>query len=218
MESENELSLRSRIAARVRRLPFGGVVVRVLRSFFGTGDTEDQWQRIVLNREVRRLIAGIDPGRRKVLEISGTSWPRDGYFAEYRSVDYPEFDVCAAPLGAKFDLVIAEQVFEHVLWPYRAGRNVHQMLESGGYFLITTPFMIKVHECPNDCTRWTETGLRYLLAECGFPLDKIVTGSWGNRACVRANLRWWQIYQPWRHSLRNDPEFPVQVWALAQRS
>ena len=28
-------------------------------------------------------------------------------------------------------------------------------------------------------------GLRHLLANCGFPLEKIVTGYWGNRACVR---------------------------------
>ena len=63
------------------------------------------------------------------------------------------------------------------------------MLQPGGHFLIVTPFLYKVHPNPYDCTRWTETGMRYFLAECGFPLDPITTGSWGNRACLEATLR-----------------------------
>ena len=71
------------------------------------------------------------------------------------------------PLDDTFDLIIAEQVFEHLLWPYRAARNVHRMLRPGGSFLITTPFLVKIHPVPNDCSRWTETGMKHLLAEAG---------------------------------------------------
>jgi hypothetical protein len=114
-------------------------------------------------------------------------------------------------------LIIAEQVFEHLLWPYRAGKNVHRMLNQGGYFLITTPFLVRIHSGPTDCSRWTETGIRYFLAECGFSLERIQTGSWGNRACVRANFSQWSRYRRLVHSLRNEPSFPVVVWALAQK-
>jgi hypothetical protein len=116
----------------------------------------------------------------------------------------------------EFDIIIAEQVFEHLLWPYRAVVNVHQMLNSGGVFLITTPFLIKIHNYPVDCSRWSELGLKHLLAEGGFEIDKITTGSWGNRACVRGNWLGWQPYIKWIHSLKNEPEFPVTVWALAR--
>jgi SAM-dependent methyltransferase len=118
-------------------------------------------------------------------------------------------------LPSRFDLIIADQVFEHLLWPYRAGRNVRSMVKPGGHFLMTTPFLIKVHESPVDCSRWTELGLKHLLAECGFPLEEIRTGSWGNRACVRANFRRWA--RKGFRSLANESEFPVTVWALAKK-
>jgi hypothetical protein len=38
------------------------------------------------------------------------------------------------------DIIIAEQVFEHLLWPYRAVRNVFQMLTPNGALLVTTHF------------------------------------------------------------------------------
>ena len=90
------------------------------------------------------------------------------------------------------------------------------MLKPAGHFLITTPFLLKLHATPEDCSRWTETGLRHFMAECGFPLDKIQSGSWGNRECVIANFDEWVRYDPQRHSLRNDPELPIVVWALAR--
>jgi hypothetical protein len=108
-------------------------------------------------------------------------------------------------------------VFEHICYPFRAARNVHAMLREGGHFLITTPFLLKIHNHPVDCTRWTEAGMKYLLADSGFSLQAVVTGSWGNRACVIGNFRTWRYYNRWLHSLRNEPDFPVVVWALATK-
>ena len=190
---------------------------RVLKSLLRIGASDEQWARVVMNRETRAMVAGLEPGRLKALEISGNGWGNQMTFREYRSVSYPEFDICESRLAETFDLIIAEQVFEHLLWPYRAGRNVHAMLNPGGHFLITTPFLVKIHDAPADCTRWTETGIRYFLAECGFDLERIRTGSWGNRACVRGNLSRWWAYRRLIHSLRNEPDFPVEVWALAEK-
>jgi hypothetical protein len=97
------------------------------------------------------------------------------------------------------------------------GRHVRQMLKPGGHLLVTTPFLIRIHDQPVDCTRWTELGLKHLLAECGFAIDDIRTGSWGNRACVTANFTEWPSYEPPLHSLDNEPNFPMVVWAPAQR-
>jgi hypothetical protein len=69
-----------------------------------------------------------------------------------------------------------------------------------------------------DCSRWTETGLQYFLAEAGFDLDGIKTGSWGNRACVKANFTAWARYRSRLHSLRNERAYPVVVWALARKA
>jgi hypothetical protein len=181
----------------------------------GTPDT--MWLRQVMNREVEKGLLARAPRDRNALEISGNRWDRAGLFRSYRSVDYPDFDICAQVLPEMFDLIIAEQVFEHLLWPYRAGRNVFSMLNPGGVFLVTTPFMIKIHNHPVDCSRWTEIGMKCFLQECGFEEGKIETGSWGNRACVEGNLNRWQIFSPRKHSLENEPEFPVMIWAFATK-
>lgn len=182
------------------------------------GFSQESWTRVVLNQETSKLISELKPASFQVLEISGTDWQEFG-FREYKSASYPEFDVCQSPLEESFDLIIAEQVFEHLLWPYRAGKNIYQMLNPGGYFLITTPFLIRVHACPTDCSRWTETGLKYFLAECGFPLEHTHTGSWGNRACVKANLhpKRFMPYHKLLHSKVNEPDFPVMVWGLTRK-
>lgn len=176
----------------------------------------EQWTRVVMDRETLKLIEAINPEKLDVLEISGDDWGRKLPFKSYESLHYPAFDICCSIVPKKYDLIIAEQVLEHVLWPYKAVKNVIQMLNPSGYFLITLPFLIRYHGCPDDCSRWTETGLRYFLAECGFPLESTVTGSWGNRSCVVSNFHKWTRYRPWQHSLKNDPTFPVSVWGLAR--
>ena len=175
------------------------------------------WSRVVMNRECERWLSALPLQSLHALEISGRTF-QDFGFASYRTVDFPEFDLCAGPLQDTFDLVIAEQVFEHLLYPYRAGRHVWQMIRPGGWFLISVPFLVKVHGYPVDCTRWTELGLRHFLHECGFPLETIQTGSWGNRACVTANFAQWVVYDAAIHDLTNEPDFPYHVWALARRA
>lgn len=184
----------------------------------GTSGAMVHWARTVMDRATEKWVDALDPEGLKALEIAGTKWSCMARFGQYRSVQYPAFDICFQQLDEAFDLVIAEQVFEHVLWPYRAARNVLAMLKPGGHFLITTPFMIRLHKGPEDCTRWTETGIRYFLAECGFAADDIRTGSWGNRACAFANFFHWVEFDARIHSLANEPDVPVVVWALAKKA
>lgn len=181
------------------------------------GTTETQWARVVMDRETERFVASLRPASLDVLEVSGAKWKTFG-FATYRNAGYPEYDVCSGVLDGRYDLIIAEQVLEHVLWPYRAVRNMRRMLKQGGVLLITTPFLLKVHGCPIDCSRWTELGLKQLLAEGGFELQRIETGAWGNRACVVGNFRGWKRWNRWLHSLDNEPDYPVVVWAFARES
>ena len=186
---------------------------------YTTGYDLSDWIRAVMYEECFKLIEALEPQKLNVLEISpGNKWQNRG-FKHYRGLSYPEFDICKDVLDERFDLIIADQVWEHLQWPYRASRNVFQMLVPGGHFLVATPFLIRVHAHPIDCSRWTEQGLAFLLAECGFSLDQIVTRSWGNRACVRACLRSFPGWprRGWFGSLKNEPEYPVTVWALARK-
>lgn len=177
-----------------------------------------QWTRAVMYEALTEELRRLGSNTMAALEISPGDFWQTQDFKSYKGVTYPEFDICSQTLPDQFDLIIADQVFEHLLWPYRAARNVYAMLKPGGWFINTTPFLIRIHENPFDCTRWSETGMRYLLAEGGFGLQQIRTASWGNRSCVKANLRHtgWAVLSRWR-SLRNDPVYPLVVWAIAQK-
>jgi SAM-dependent methyltransferase len=176
------------------------------------------WTRPVMYQRCGELISELNPSTLDALEISPGQFFKTIGFQSYTEANFPDFDICESVLEKEleFDIIIADQVWEHLLWPYRATQNVLKMLRPGGFFLVTTPFLIRVHPVPHDCTRWTETGIRHFLIECGFDPEEIITGSWGNRACVKANFSRW-ARRGWFGSLRNEPSFPVAVWALARK-
>jgi SAM-dependent methyltransferase len=168
-------------------------------------------------RRAFALLRELGPERLDTLEISaGPQWRRQFQFGSYAEMNFPEFDICNDVLPRQFDLIIADQVFEHLRWPARAARNVYAMLKPGGRFIIATPFLVRVHESPIDCNRWTADGLSYFLQEAGFPPEEIAAEGWGNRACLKANLTRWRK-RGFFGSLKNEPEFPVMVWAFARK-
>jgi SAM-dependent methyltransferase len=183
-----------------------------------TGAEGEQWVRKAADLQILQLVSGLKPERFSALEISGRNWEKRVAFRSYASYDFPEHDICAGPPPGTYDFIVAEHVFEHLLYPYRAARNVLSALNPGGYFLMATPFMVGLHPCPHDCTRWTEEGAKYFLSEAGFPLDLIQTGSWGNRKCIKGNFKRAIRYRRRLHSLKNEPNMPVTVWTLARKA
>jgi SAM-dependent methyltransferase len=179
-------------------------------------DTTD-WVRVAMYRSCFAYLRSLGPEALDVLEISGgPQWVREFRFKSYMKTEYPGFDICHERIDRSFDVVIADQVFEHLERPLDAAKNVFSMLLPGGHFVIATPFLLRVHGSPHDYSRWTEDGLAALLVEAGFPRHAIKTQSWGNRACVKANLNHWRKYG-WFRPMQNEPNFPVMVWAFATR-
>lgn len=177
------------------------------------------WCRVVMNRECDAFVDTHNVSGLTCLEISPVEsrWAQRKW-ARYTAVDYPDYDVCSKPLPGAWDVIIAEQVLEHVRDPQRALDNIFNMLRSGGFTLITTPFLIKFHPYPYDFCRWTADGMREALRRSGF--SSVVVNSWGNRECVIADMtddNAWTFYVPSRHSLRNNPRFPVCVWAFGHK-
>ena len=106
-------------------------------------DTTD-WVRSVMYESCFDFVRSLDPSRLDVLEISaGPQWVREFRFRRYEPTQFPGFDICAETLPRRYDLIIADQVFEHLQWPYRAGRNVWSMLKPGGHFVVVTPFLVR---------------------------------------------------------------------------
>jgi hypothetical protein len=178
---------------------------------------DDQYQRVVMAREVGRYIESLDPPSRTAVEISGQSHADRGW-KRYDSLNYPEFDLCApVDQPRRWNVVICEQVLEHVVDPFEAARNLNKLCSPGGRIIVTSPFLIKQHELPmfgmKDYWRFTPRGLQLMLEDAGFVIDQVHT--WGNRQGVLGNLGPWSSFRRW-HSLRNDPEIAVQIWAFGR--
>jgi SAM-dependent methyltransferase len=177
----------------------------------------DQWQRRTLNRAVDRYIQSLEPRRRTAAEISGNAHASRSW-KQFTSLNFPEFDLCAPLVDQpRFDVVICEQVIEHVIDPCAAVRNLRDLCAPGGRVIVSTPFLVRVHELPmyglRDYWRFTPRGLARLLESAGLDVEHV--GSWGNRSCVVGNFDRWPAYRRW-HSLRDEPDLPVQVWAFAR--
>jgi SAM-dependent methyltransferase len=176
---------------------------------------EDQWQRVPLNAAVATHLESLHPPALSAAEISGDAQAGRAW-KSFTSLNYPEFDLCA-PLDGQgpFDVVICEQVIEHVPDPFAAARNLRGLCAPGGHVVVSTPFLIRVHELwgMQDYWRFTPRGLRQLLESAGLRVEHV--GSWGNRACVLGNLDRWPAYRRWM-PLRNEPDVAVQVWAFAR--
>lgn len=181
------------------------------------GSPAEHWQRIELDRAVDRYLSSLDLPQLGAVEISGDAHSSRPW-REYTSLSYPDFDLCAPLEGrGSFDVVICEQVIEHVVDPCAAARNLRDLCAPGGHVIISTPFMVKVHELPlygmHDYWRFTPRGLRTLLERAGLEVETL--GSWGNRDCVVANFDRWVAYRP-RNSLHDESDLPLQVWAFAR--
>jgi SAM-dependent methyltransferase len=173
-----------------------------------------QWLRAVMNRDVAHLLEQMRPQQIDAVEVSGTL-RADLPWRSYTRLEYPDFDLTSTKVEApRFDLVICEQVLEHVADPITAVRTLASLCRPGGHVLVSTPFLLRIHGHPEDYWRFTPLGLKTLL-KAG-QLEPLWVRSWGNAAVVKRNLGHWTVRPPWR-SVRNNPSMPIVVWALAQR-
>jgi SAM-dependent methyltransferase len=196
------------------------VIARADRLVFPDSESAaEHWQRVAMNQAVDAYIGSLHPPELTAAEISGDTHAQKPW-KSYTSLNYPGFDLCAdLDSELEFDVVICEQVLEHVVDPCAAATNLRQLCAPGGRVIVSTPFLIKVHELPiyamHDYWRFTPRGLRTLLERAGLEIEAV--GAWGNRACVVGNFSRWSAYRPW-HSLRNEPDIPLQVWAFARNA
>ena len=91
----------------------------------------EHWQRIVMNDAVGELIRDLGPSSLSAAEISGDNHVSRPW-KTYTSLDYPAFDICAPLQGSEtYDVVICEQVLEHVVDPRAAARNLRALCSPG---------------------------------------------------------------------------------------
>jgi SAM-dependent methyltransferase len=83
-----------------------------------------------------------------------------------------------------YDCVLSTQVLEHVLSPTTYLAEAYRVLKPGGHLLLSTHGLFEDHACPYDYWRWTAYGLRKVVEETGFKVDRILKLTTGPRAAM----------------------------------
>jgi ubiquinone/menaquinone biosynthesis C-methylase UbiE len=62
-----------------------------------------------------------------------------------------------------FDIVLCFSVLEHTKHPIKIIDNIYRILNKGGMVLVSVPFIMSLHDTPNDYWRFTRYGLLELF-------------------------------------------------------
>lgn len=161
-----------------------------------------------LQNEVRCL--PVTPHR--ILDVGGGAAPYHEFFAgkiaEYMVVDVennlPQGDprslsftngvAEALPFpDESFDIVMSNQVLEHVNDERMAVSETYRVLKPGGSFIGSVPHVSPIHLEPHDFRRFTVLGLQKLLSDRGFK-DISIEGNGGvHRAAAMMILMDWNL-------------------------
>ena len=143
--------------------------------------------RAYLHRFLVRAAQTVGPGQ-LVLDAGAGRAPYRSLFAHarYETADFlavqgkrytkPDYvcDLADIPVAeARFDHVLLTQVLEHVPDPGRVLAELHRVMKPGGTLWLTAPFFYAEHERPYDFYRYTQFGLRRLLANAGFEVQEL---------------------------------------------
>lgn len=74
---------------------------------------------------------------------------------------------------AVFDIVLCTEMLEHVPDPGAVMSEIRRVLKPGGRLVMTTPFLVPLHEEPYDFFRYTSHGLRQLCTRASLKIDLI---------------------------------------------
>jgi SAM-dependent methyltransferase len=139
--------------------------------------------------------------------------------------DYPAVNMQALPFReSTFDVVISDQVIEHLENSQRAIDESRRVLKVGGIAIHTTCFINYIHPDPKDFYRYTPAALSYLCREFS---EVVQCGSWGNRLAISLcflsdRFRFMSIpdskysVRNWLAS-RNEKAYPIVTWIVARK-
>lgn len=121
---------------------------------------------------------------------------------------------------SKFDVVVTDQVLEHVANPFEAMEQVRLVLKPGGIVIDTSCAFNPIHDSV-DYFRFTPLG----FAKIHKKFSKILLlDAWGNQEAigrfVRTGYTSFNVrLTPWEKQLatKNDSLWPWSVWCIAKK-
>lgn len=94
-----------------------------------------------------------------------------------------------------FDTVISTQVLEHIFNPFVVVGEIKKVLKTGGYAIVTAPFMLPYHPDPGDNFRFSKEGLEEIFRSSGFEIVR--SGSYGGFFMVVSEMIHFSWFNPY---------------------
>ncbi|MEX1122695.1 MAG: class I SAM-dependent methyltransferase [Balneolales bacterium] len=139
---------------------------------------------------INRFIASVEPSLNSsicLIDIGAGKSPYYSFFSKkvsyYIAVDCTEslpvlemrsicqvegVAECVPLMNSIADVVLSNQVLEHVNDPEQAVREAYRLLRPGGRFIGSVPHISPVHLEPYDFRRYTDYGINKMLSNAGF--------------------------------------------------
>jgi SAM-dependent methyltransferase len=110
-------------------------------------------------------------GAQKPVKGRTKSWNVDNYVI----LDIPEFNLDEPfAYNTQADVVFCLEVFEYLIVPTMAMKNIANLLKVGGKAYVTFPFVYPLHnEVPLDSLRYTKSGIVRLANYAGLHIERI---------------------------------------------
>lgn len=179
-------------------------------SYQGKLKSHYNYSRVVSLAHFERLVACYGMAGSRVAVVSGTEREPELHLVNPSQVELFNFDPSGDQYnldkewvrgGGGFDLVLCNQVIEHIFSPYQAIRNLITLAKPGGYIYITAPTINGIHGEPYFFSAGYHPRMLERLGEEA-NLEVIDVGCWGSRkyllnAVIGNWLTWRQLRRFW---------------------
>ncbi len=110
-------------------------------------------------------------GKQKSIKGRTKTWD----VKELICLDVPEYDLNEPQkVEKKADFIVCLEVFEYLIDPLQAMKNISDALKSGGVAIISFPFVYPLHnEVEFDSLRYTLTGINRIAAKAGLKVQSV---------------------------------------------
>lgn len=128
-----------------------------------------------LSKHIQEAVAELTGNSLRILDVGCGVKPYLPFF-KYKAASYIGVDTSLAPnvdiicvaeqlpfTDESSDVVICTQVLEHVNDPQKVLKEMHRVLKREGTLILSTHGIWRKHN-PQDCWRWTDMGLKKILA------------------------------------------------------
>jgi len=92
-------------------------------------------------------------------EVGGDTGVDHTFFCDLENIPRPE---------NTYDVIICNQVLEHLKIPAKAIAEFHRVLKPGGVLYLTAPQCFGIHMAPHNYFNFLDSGLKFLLTKAGF--------------------------------------------------